>query len=460
MKLHVCILAAGQSKRMQSKLSKVLHPLCGRPVLLHVLKAVEGLTPATVSVVLGHQRDEILETLGIREIDVVIQHEQKGTAHALAEYLNQKPDVTDSLLVLNGDTPLITTDLLHNLVQAAHDQNASLAFFTAELHDPTGYGRIFRKGNAVERIVEEVDATPEQRKIREVNAGIYLFDIDSLRQWIPRVQPSNKQKELYLTDVVSLALEDKKNVIAVRGKAEELIGINTRVELAQAAREMRRRINREWMLKGITMIDPETTYIDADVRLAADTVLHPNVHLEGECMIGGSVTIYPNCRITNSWINVGCVIYENTSIDSSHLESGVKIGPFARVRPDTVLGSGVRIGNFVELKKTSVGDGSKANHLSYLGDAVIGKNVNIGAGTITCNYDGEKKYKTVIEDEVFVGSDTQLVAPVSVGKGAYIAAGSSITEDVPPDSLAIARSRQTNKQGWAKEKKAKSKEKK
>ncbi len=459
MNLHVCILAAGQSKRMQSKLSKVLHPLCGRPVLLHVLKAVEALSPSSVSVVLGHQRDEILETLGSKQIDVVIQHEQKGTAHALHEYLNQKPDITGTLLVLNGDTPLVTTDLLRHLVQAAHDQNASLAFFTAELHDPTGYGRVFRKGNAVERIVEDADATPEQRKIREINAGIYLFNIDLLRDWIPRVQPSNKQRELYLTDVVSLALEDKKNVIAVRGKSEELIGINTRAELAQAAREMRRRINREWMLKGITMIDPETTYIDADVRLAADTVLYPNVYLEGECMIGGSVTIYPNCRITNSWINVGCVIYENTSIDSSHLETGVKIGPFARVRPDTVLGANVRIGNFVELKKTSVGDGTKANHLSYLGDAEIGKNVNIGAGTITCNYDGEKKYKTIIEDDVFVGSDTQLVAPVSIGKGAYIAAGSSITEDVPAESLAIARSRQTNKEGWAK-KKSKIKDKK
>jgi bifunctional UDP-N-acetylglucosamine pyrophosphorylase/glucosamine-1-phosphate N-acetyltransferase len=304
----------------------------------------------------------------------------------------------------------------------------------------------------VERIVEEADATPEQRKIHEVNAGIYLFNLDQLRNWIPKVQPSNKQKELYLTDVVSLALEDKQKVIAIRGKSEELIGINTRAELAQAAREMRRRINREWMLKGVTMIDPETTYVDADVRLAADTILYPNVYLEGESMIGGNVTIYPNCRITNSWINVGCVVYENTSIDSAHLETGVKIGPFARVRPDTVIGSNVRIGNFVELKKTSIGDGTKANHLSYLGDAVIGKNVNIGAGTITCNYDGEKKHKTIIEDRVFVGSDTQFVAPVTIGEGSYIAAGSSITEDVPPESLAIARSRQTNKEGWTKKK--------
>jgi bifunctional UDP-N-acetylglucosamine pyrophosphorylase/glucosamine-1-phosphate N-acetyltransferase len=455
MNLHVCILAAGQSKRMQSKLSKVMHPLCGRPVLVHVLKAVQGLKPTSTSVVLGYQRDEILEVLGQRHIDVVIQEEQKGTAHALGEFLKQKLDATGHVLVLNGDTPLVTTELLNSLVNEAQEQGASVAFFTTELQDPKGYGRIFRKGNAVERIVEEVDATPEQRKIHEVNAGIYLFNIDQLRNWIPKVQPSNKQKELYLTDVVSIALEDTQKVIALRGKAEELIGINTRAELAQASREMRRRINREWMLKGVSMIDPETTYIDVDVRLAADTVLYPNVYLEGESMIGGNVTIYPNCRITNSWINVGCVVYENTSIDSAHLETGVKIGPFARVRPDTVIGNNVRIGNFVELKKTSIDDGSKANHLSYLGDAVIGKNVNIGAGTITCNYDGEKKYKTIIEDRVFVGSDTQLVAPVTVGEGAYIAAGSSITEDVPPESLAIARSRQTNKEGWTKKKKEK-----
>ncbi len=453
MNLHVCVLAAGQSKRIQSKLSKVLHPLCGRPLILHVLKAVEGLLPSSITVVIGYQRDEILETLDEKTVDFVIQEHQLGTAHALGEYLKQKPEITGHLLVLSGDTPLIPTELLQRLVQSASEKNVELSLFTTELPDPTGYGRIIRDAsNTVERIVEEADASESQCKIREINAGVYLFDVASLRSWIPKVNSTNKQKEFYLTDVVALALQDKKTVLPLLGESEELMGINTRVELAEATRLMRRRINREWMLKGVTMIDPETTYIDIDVRLASDVVIHPNVHLEGECMIGGGVTIYPNCRIINSWINVGCVIYENTSIDSAHLESGVKIGPFARVRPDTVLGAGVRIGNFVELKKTSVGEGSKANHLSYLGDAVIGKNVNVGAGTITCNYDGEKKHQTIIEDEVFVGSDTQLVAPVKVGKSAYIAAGSSITEDVPPESLAIARSRQTNIEGWVKKK--------
>lgn len=438
---------------MRSKLSKVLHPLCGRPLILHVLKAVEGLLPSSITVVIGHQRDEILETLDEKTVDFVIQEEQLGTAHALGEYLKQKPEITGHLLVLSGDTPLIPTELLQSLVQSASEKNAELSLFTTELIDPIGYGRIIRDtSNALERIVEEADASESQRKIREINAGVYLFDIASLRSWIPKVNSTNKQKEFYLTDVVALALQDQKTVLPLLGKSEELMGINTRVELAEATRLMRQRINREWMLKGVTMIDPETTYIDIDVRLASDVVIHPNVHLEGECMIGGGVTIYPNCRIINSWINVGCVIYENTSIDSAHLESGVKIGPFARVRPDTVLGAGVRIGNFVELKKTSVGEGSKANHLSYLGDAVIGKNVNVGAGTITCNYDGEKKHQTIIEDEVFVGSDTQLVAPVKVGKSAYIAAGSTITEDVPSESLAIARSRQTNIEDWVKRK--------
>ena len=461
MNLHVCVLAAGQSKRMQSKLSKVLHPLCGRPLILHVLKSVEALLPIDVTVVVGHQRDEILETLDEKTVDFVIQEQQLGTAHALGEYLKQKPQITGQVLVLSGDTPLIQTQLLQQLVVAASASKAELALFTTELEDPRGYGRIIRNSsNEVEGIVEEADASDLQRKIREINAGVYLFDIESLRNWIPRVAATNKQKEFYLTDVVALALQDNKKVLAVPGKSEDLMGINTRVELAEATRLMRRRINHEWMMKGVTMIDPETTYIDIDVRLASDVVIHPNVHLEGECMIGGGVTIYPNCRIINSWINVGCVIYENTSIDSAHLETGVKIGPFARVRPDTVLGANVRIGNFVELKKTSVGDGSKANHLSYLGDSIIGKNVNVGAGTITCNYDGEKKYQTIIEDDVFVGSDTQLVAPVKVGKGAYIAAGSSITEEVPPESLAIARSRQTNIEGWVKKKKSKIKDKK
>jgi bifunctional UDP-N-acetylglucosamine pyrophosphorylase / glucosamine-1-phosphate N-acetyltransferase len=461
MNLHVCVLAAGQSKRMQSKVSKVLHPLCGRPLILHVLKSVEALLPVSITAVVGHQRDQILETLGEKTVDFVVQEQQLGTAHALGEYLKQKPQITGQVLVLNGDTPLIPTQLLQQLVHAASANKAELSLFTTELNDPTGYGRILRNSsNEVEGIVEEADASESQRKIPEINAGVYLFDIESLRNWIPRIEAANKQKEFYLTDVVALALQDNKKILAVTGKSEDLMGINTRVELAEATRLMRRRINNEWMMKGVTMIDPETTYIDVDVRLASDVVIHPNVHLEGECMIGGSVTIYPNCRIINSWINVGCVIYENTSIDSAHLESGVKIGPFARVRPDTVLGANVRIGNFVELKKTSVGDGSKANHLSYLGDSVIGKNVNVGAGTITCNYDGEKKHQTIIEDEVFVGSDTQLVAPVKVGKGAYIAAGSSITEDVPPESLAIARSRQTNIEGWVKKKKSKIKDKK
>jgi bifunctional UDP-N-acetylglucosamine pyrophosphorylase/glucosamine-1-phosphate N-acetyltransferase len=454
--MHICILAAGQSKRMQSKYSKMLHPVCGLPMISHVYNAVSGLQPQSISIIVGHQRDQIMDVFAEKAVDFVVQEELLGTAHAVSEYLKQKPDLRGSLLVMNGDMPLITTRLLRAILKMQESTRSALLLVTTMIGNPAGYGRVVRgDGGTLKKIVEDADATAAEREVREINAGIYVFDIEALRGWIPKIEADNTQKEYYLPDVVALALRENQMVIAYRADENEVMGINNRVELARASKLMRNRINEHWMLNGITMIDPDTTYIESEVRLGADTVLHPNVHLEGTTMIGQDVTIYPNCRIINTWIDNGCVIYENTSIDSSQLDANVKIGPFARVRPDTVLGTGVRIGNFVELKKTVVGEGSKANHLSYLGDAIIGKKVNVGAGTITCNYDGEKKYQTVIEDEVFVGSDTQLIAPVKVGKGAYIAAGSSITEDVPPDSLAIARSRQTNKEGWVESKKKK-----
>ncbi len=310
---------------------------------------------------------------------------------------------------------------------------------------------------SLERVVEDSDASAEQKKIREVNTSLYVFDIALLRRLIPKVQTNNKQKEYYLPDVIELAMQDEARVIPLLAPAHEVVGINTQVELAAAAKILRKKINEMWMLRGVGMVDPDRTYIDSEVQFGTDVTLYPNIYLEGSTMIASEVTIYPNCRITDCYIDSGCVIYENSSLDSAHVESGVKIGPFARIRPDTYISSGARIGNFVELKKTTVGKGSKANHLSYLGDATIGSGVNIGAGTITCNYDGEKKYQTVIEDGVFIGSDTQLIAPVKVGKDAYVGAGSSITEDVPPGSLAIARGRQVIKSDWVANKKKKNK---
>jgi bifunctional UDP-N-acetylglucosamine pyrophosphorylase/glucosamine-1-phosphate N-acetyltransferase len=274
---------------------------------------------------------------------------------------------------------------------------------------------------------------------------------------LQKIKSNNTQREFYLTDVVELALRKKGTVLAIPVPAEDVMGINTRVDLAEAALVLRRRINEHWMLQGVTLHDPGRTYIDRDVEIGKDVVIYPNVYLEGSTKIEPNVTIYPNNRIVNSRIEEGSIVYENCSIDSSHLERGVQLGPFARLRPASHLGQKVKVGNFVELKKTHMGEGSKANHLTYLGDSTIGTRVNIGAGTITCNYDGEQKYPTIIEDGVFIGSDTQLVAPVKVGKDAYVAAGSSITEDVPPGALAIARGRQVNKPGWvAKRKKPRS----
>jgi bifunctional UDP-N-acetylglucosamine pyrophosphorylase/glucosamine-1-phosphate N-acetyltransferase len=455
MSLHLCILAAGQSTRMKSKTSKMLHPVCGKPMILHVLDAAGELDPKSVAVVIGHQREQIREALAGASVEFVVQEEQRGTAHAVSEFLRQKPRLKGRLLVMSGDTPLLTADLLRTLLEEHRKKKAALSLVTTEVGNPAGYGRIVRRANGrLERIVEEADASDAIKRICEINAGMYVFEIEPLRKWLPRVQPDNNQKEYYLPDVIEIALRDRRVVIPFRAPESEVLGVNTRVELARAAKVMQRRINDRWMLQGVTLHDPSAVYIDTDVILGSDTVLYPNVWLEGKTVIGEDVTVYPNCRITNSHVASGCVIYENCSVDSATLESGVKIGPFARVRPDTILRKGARIGNFVELKKTTMGEGSKANHLAYLGDATIGSDVNIGAGTITCNYDGVNKHPTIIEDDVFIGSDSQLIAPVKVGKGAYVAAGSSITEDVPAGSLAIARGRQVNKEGWVERKKA------
>jgi bifunctional UDP-N-acetylglucosamine pyrophosphorylase/glucosamine-1-phosphate N-acetyltransferase len=446
---HICILAAGQSKRMKSKTSKMVHPLCGKPLISHVVAVATELEPRTLGIVVGYQREQIAAALEGKPVDFIVQEEQLGTAHAVSVFLGEHPSLKGNLLVMNGDTPLLRADLLRQLLTLHSLEEADISLLTADVENPAGYGRIMRdRKGFLRRIVEEADAEEPERKIREINAGIYVFNIQKLRRWLPKVKDSNKQKEYYLPDVIGLALQQKGRVAPLKRSAVDILGINTRVELASAAGVLRRRINEQWMLSGVTMHDPERICIDTEVQIGADTILYPNVYLEGTTRIGSDVTIYPNCRITDSYIESGCIIYENSSVDAARLEACVKIGPFARLRPGTVLAKDVRIGNFVELKKTTMGEGSKANHLAYLGDATIGKGVNIGAGTITCNYDGVHKHATVIEDDVFIGSDTQLIAPVKVGRGAYVAAGSSITEDVPAGALGIARARQVNKLNW------------
>jgi bifunctional UDP-N-acetylglucosamine pyrophosphorylase/glucosamine-1-phosphate N-acetyltransferase len=454
--IHVCILAAGQSTRMKSKLSKMLHPLSGKPMIFYIHEVLSEIEPDSITLVVGYQRDQIMNAMEGTQVEYVIQKEQLGTAHAVSEYLLKKPSIEGLLLVLNGDTPLIRPRLLQEMIEVHRQSHGVITLVTTEVEQPQGYGRVIRNVRGdLQRIVEETDASDEEKKIQEVNAGIYLFDLSRLRELIPMVEDNNRQREYYLPDIVAVALQKGEGVLPIKADVEDVMGINNRAELAAAARILRLRLNDGWMRNGVTMHDPEHTFIDTGVRIASDVVLYPNVYLEGSTVVESDVIIYPNTRIRDSFIGPGCVIYENCSIESARLESGVKLGPFARVRPETHLGKDVRIGNFVELKKTSMQEGSKANHLSYLGDATIGKSVNVGAGTITCNYDGVNKHPTKIEDEVFIGSDTQLIAPVTVGKGAYIAAGSSITENVPPGSLAIARSRQVNKEGWVAQKKKK-----
>lgn len=454
--IHVCILAAGQSTRMKSAISKMLHMLCGKPLVRLVVDAAKGVEPADIGVVVGFQREQVTSALQGQNVQFVHQEQQLGTAHAVGEYLKTSPSAEGLLLVMNGDTPLITTGLLRSLVSFHQDGHAAITLATTEIPSPHGYGRIVRgSGVRIVKVVEEVDASEKEKQIREINAGIYLFDIRLLRELLPQVKADNKKKEYYLPDVVHLALQRGARVIPFPAPSQEVLGINNRVELAYAERIMRQRINDQWMINGVTMHDPERTYIDTDVTIGQDTILHPNVCLEGSTVIGSRVTIRSNSRITNSKIGDDCQVQDNCVIDSGELDTGVQIGPFARVRPQTYLSKNVHIGNFVELKKTTVGEGSKANHLSYLGDATIGSGVNVGAGTITCNYDGVHKHPTVIEDGVFVGSDTQFIAPVKIGKRAYIAAGSSITEDVPEGALAIARGRQVNKEGWVEQNKKK-----
>lgn len=418
-------------------------------MILHIQESVSALSPKVSAMVVGHQRDQVMDALAGKATDFVIQEKQQGTAHAVSMFLQQYPSIHGLLLVLSGDTPLLQSSTLRDMMSLHQQRNAAITLLTTQYEDPTGYGRVIRNARGtIQCIVEEADANEIEKAVKEVNAGVYAFDIPKLRELIPAVQAENKQNEYYLPDVISLALERSWIVLPQRVHPDEVMGINTKVELAEATRIFRNRINQQWMLRGVTMIDPSRTYIDMDVQFGSDVTVYPNNYLEGKTLIGSDVTIYPNCRITDSYIDSGCTVYENCSIDSAHLDRGVKVGPFARLRPDTHLQEGVRIGNFVELKKSTVGQGSKANHLSYLGDATIGKNVNIGAGTITCNYDGKHKHPTVIEDDVFIGSDTQLIAPVKVEKGAYVAAGSSITDDVPANSLAIARGRQVNKSNW------------
>lgn len=455
--LHLVILAAGKGTRMKSARPKVLHRIAGMPLIEHVLRAATPLDATSTVVVVGHGASDVQEALGKRlGLQLALQAPQLGTAHALMQAEPFLAGARGTLVMLSGDVPMLSTRTLQRLIDAHRGSGAGATLLTAIVDRPSGYGRIVREGGRIARIVEERDATAEEREIREVNGGVYAFDVAPLFDALRSIAPENAQGEYYLPDLVAvyrarglgvgtLAVEDPR----------ELRGINSRMELAEVSAAMRQTRNEELMAAGVTIEDPATTWIGPDVTIGADTVLHPNVHLEGKTAIGRGCDIHANVRIIDSSLGDNVTVQNFCVITESRIASGASIGPFAHLRPESDVREKARIGNFVELKKTVFGPGSKANHLTYLGDATVGANVNVGAGTITCNYDGETKHRTVIEDGAFIGSDTQLIAPVTVGRGAYVGAGSSITDNVPPGSLAVARSRQVNKEGWVSKKKSK-----
>ncbi len=445
--LSVVILAAGEGSRMRSALPKVLHPLAGRPLLGHVIDAARALQAERIVVIHGHGGDRVQAAFPDADLTWAEQAQQLGTGHAVAQAL-PKLAGDEIVLILYGDVPLITPDTLKALLAACAGNH--LALLTMHLPDPTGYGRIIRDAaENVVGIVEERDATPEQRAVQEVNTGIMALPAPLLARWLPRLGNANAQGEYYLTDLIAMAVEEGVAVqVGSAASVEEVSGVNTRAQLATLERAYQRRQAEALMAAGVTLMDPARFDVRGRVTAGRDVVIDVNVVLEGAVELGEGTTVGPGCVLRNCRIGTGVQIRAHSVIEDAVVGDGCLIGPFARIRPDTELAAGVHVGNFVEIKKSHVGVGSKINHLSYVGDSEVGRDVNIGAGTITCNYDGANKHQTVIGDRVFVGSDTQLVAPVSVGDGATIGAGSTVTKDVPAGALALSRAPQRSIDGW------------
>jgi bifunctional UDP-N-acetylglucosamine pyrophosphorylase/glucosamine-1-phosphate N-acetyltransferase len=454
---HIVILAAGKGTRMKTRRPKVLHSLCGAPILHHVLRTAQALHPDTTCLVVGHQADELRGCLPDADaVTVVLQEPQLGTGHALLQTEPALGKRRGTVVLLSGDVPLLKPATVEALIAHHESTGAVVTVLTTMLPHPFGYGRIVRHEGRLVRIVEERDASPEQRRIQEVNSGVYAFDLAPLFDALRSIATENSQGEYYLPDLIGIYRRRGLGVETVFvSDPAEVRGINSQRELAELAAVSRDAKNEELMSAGVTLIDPATTYVDVDVEVGPDTIVHPNVHLEGRTRIGSACEIQAGARIVDSTIGDGATVRNYCVIQGASIAARAVIGPFAHIRPESSIGEGAHVGNFVELKKTTLGPGTKANHLSYLGDATIGARVNVGAGTITCNYDGDRKHPTVIEDDVFVGTDTQLIAPVRVGAGAYVAAGTSVVEDVPPGSLAISRSRQVNKQGWVEKRRLK-----
>ncbi|MCE9669445.1 bifunctional UDP-N-acetylglucosamine diphosphorylase/glucosamine-1-phosphate N-acetyltransferase GlmU [Myxococcus stipitatus] len=455
--LSAVVLCAGKGTRMKSEKAKVLHAILGKPLCAYPLKRALELGASHVVPVVGHQAESVEKSIRAHFPDAplrfALQKEQRGTADAVRSAEEALKGFSGRVLILYGDVPLLRRETLEALL-AAHDRaGGKLALVSTVLEDPTGYGRILREGGRVVRVVEQKDATAEQRAIRECNAGIYSVDADFLWMALAEIKPNNAQGEFYLTDLVELASREGP-VGTVEADATETAGVNDRVELAARAKVLQRRINQAHMRAGVTLADPDTTFIDEDVVIGADTEVGPGVVLAAGTVVGRDVVIGPGCVVTASTVADGTTLKSYSVLEEARVGERNVIGPFSRLRPGTELAEDVHLGNFVETKKARIGKGSKANHLTYLGDAKVGAGCNIGAGTITCNYDGVNKSVTELGDGVFIGSDTQLVAPVTVGDGAYVGAGTTVTKNVPPGSLAVSRAPQVTKEGWVAAKKA------
>ncbi|MEN5031135.1 bifunctional UDP-N-acetylglucosamine diphosphorylase/glucosamine-1-phosphate N-acetyltransferase GlmU [Pseudomonas sp. Ps21-P2] len=446
MSLDIVILAAGQGTRMRSALPKVLHPVAGKSMLGHVIHSARQLSPQGIHVVIGHGAERVREQLASDDLNFVLQDKQLGTGHAVAQAL---PALTaETVLILYGDVPLIQVETLHRLLALVNDQQ--LGLLTVTLEDPTGYGRIVRDvQHRVSAIVEHKDATEEQKAIKEGNTGILAVPGKCLADWLGRLSNKNAQGEYYLTDVIAMAVNDGLVVATAQpDDAMEVQGANDRKQLAELERHYQHREARRLMALGVTLRDPARFDVRGDVTVGRDVMIDVNVILEGRVVIEDDVSIGPNCVIKDSTLRKGAIIKANSHLEGAIVGEGADAGPFARLRPGSVLDARAHVGNFVELKNAHLGEGAKAGHLTYLGDAVIGARTNIGAGTITCNYDGANKHKTVMGEDVFIGSNNSLVAPVHIASGASTAAGSTINQDVPAKQLAVARARQRNIEGW------------
>ncbi|HBW13227.1 MAG TPA: bifunctional UDP-N-acetylglucosamine diphosphorylase/glucosamine-1-phosphate N-acetyltransferase GlmU [Proteiniclasticum sp.] len=449
---YALILAAGEGKRMKSETSKVLHKVCGKEMVNHVIDIMRNAGFEDVNVIVGRSKEQVMDKTSSRNVSYSVQEEQLGTGHAVLCAKEFLQDKEGTVAIFTGDAPLVREETVKEMLKSHEEGGYSATLLTSVIENPSGYGRIQRSGNDVEKIIEHKDCSEEELKLKEINAGMYLFDAKELQEALLLLKNDNAQGEYYLTDVIEIMKGKNLKVGAVITEFDETRGVNSRAQLAEAEAILRKRINEFHMENGVTLIDPLTTYIGADVVIGNDTIIYPNNTLEGKTVLGKGVLLHPNNRIEDSVIEDEVTIASSVIL-CSKVGKKTTVGPFAYIRPDSVIGEHVKVGDFVEIKKSTIGNGTKISHLTYIGDAEVGEHVNFGCGTVVVNYDGKNKYKTVVEDHAFIGCNTNLVAPVTVHEGAFTAAGSTITENVPKEGLGIARAKQVNKEGWVQKRK-------